>query len=425
MIQTYKPFYRALIILIFPLFFLFFVACEEEPSGIGIDLKLPEQRLNVFFSDTSKFEALTYTIDSIRSDDQTYSLIGAIDDPVFGRSYANFITQLVLSERLYPGENAKVDSLVIILKPVSFYGDENSEFTINMHQSLTRIYKDSAYYSDMNVADSIVIDPVGTATFLPGDTLIKVFIDPGFAEWMISDTSALVSQSAFQDHFNGFFISAEDYVGGTGAITSIDLISPETQIILYYNNSAEDSLRYFFDINTSTARINLFEHDQSTADPAFKINHLDDDIEDTVAYVQGIAGVFTKLKLPFFETWKDSMPMAVNQAEIIISLYDTSSTLPLMPAEEYDLYVKDENGNYTLIFDNYLGADYFGGVLKDGEITFNVATHLQDYLAGSTDENEFHLFVKTQAYNPNRTIITSSLNSKNLKFRLTYSRYSE
>ena len=86
------------------------------------------------------------------------------------------------------------------------------------------------------------------------------------------------------------------------------------------------------------------------------------------------------------------MPMAVNQAEIIISLYDTSSTLPLMPAEEYDLYVKDENGNYTLIFDNYLGADYFGGVLKDGEITFNVATHLQDYLAGSTDENEFHLF---------------------------------
>ena len=55
MFQTYKPFYRALIILIFPLFFLFFVACEEEPSGIGIDLKLPEQRLNVFFSYTSKF----------------------------------------------------------------------------------------------------------------------------------------------------------------------------------------------------------------------------------------------------------------------------------------------------------------------------------------------------------------------------------
>ncbi len=425
MIQTYKSLYRTFFIIISPLFFLFFVACEEEPSGIGIDLKLPEQRLNVFFTDTSKFEALTYTLDSIRSDDQTYSLLGAIDDPVFGRSDAAFITQIVLSDRFEPGENAKVDSMVFILKPVSFYGDENSEFTINMHQSLIRIYKDSAYYSDMSVADSIGINPVGTASFLPGDTLIKVFIDPSFADWMISDTSALVSQSAFQDHFNGFFISAEDYVGGTGAITSLDVISAETQIIMYYSNSEADSLSYFFDINTSTARINLFDHDQSAADAAYKINHLDDDIEDTVAYVQGIAGVFTKLKLPFFETWKDSMPLAVNQAEIIISLYDTSSTQPLMPAEEYDLYVKDENGNYTLIFDNYLGANYFGGVLEDGEITFNVATHLQDYLDGKTDENEFHLFVKTQAFNPNRTIITSSLNSKNLKFRLTYSRYTQ
>ncbi|MDX2444750.1 MAG: DUF4270 family protein [Bacteroidales bacterium] len=425
MIQTNKPYFRAFFLLILPLFFLFFTACEEEPSGIGIDLKLPEQRLNVFFSDTSRFQALTFTQDSVRSDEPAVSLLGSMDDPVFGNSKANILTQIVLSERLYPGENAHVDSLLFIIKPGGFYGDENSEFNLSVFQSKTRVYKDSAYYSNLNVTDSLDINSVGSTTYLPGDSLIKIYLNPTFGDWLISDTSALVSQSAFQDHFNGFYVSAEDYLGGTGAVTYIDLLSAETQIIMYYGNSEEDSLVYPFDINTTSARINLFDHNPSTADEAQKIHHLDDNIEDTISYVQGMAGVYTKLVLPFFETWRDSIPMAVNQAQIIISLYDTSSTQDYLPANEYDLFVKNEDGQLNVIFDNYLGANYFGGTLEDGEISFNIATHLQDYLDGKTDENEFYLFVKSQAYIPNRSILTSSLNSKNLKFRLTYTRYSD
>ena len=119
------------------------------------------------------------------------------------------------------------------------------------------------------------------------------------------------------------------------------------------------------------------------------------------------------------------MPLAVNQAEIILSLYDTASIQELLPAEEYELLVKDEEGQFVRIFDNFLGANYFGGVLDDGEIRFNIATHLQDYLEGKNDQNEFYFFVRSQAFTSNRGILTSSLNSKNLKFKFTYTRLSE
>ena len=425
MMQPFKTLFRSFFILILPMYSIFFVACEEEPSGIGIDLKLPDQRLDVFFSDTNKIQAYTFTQDSIRSDEPIYSLLGTINDPVFGTADPSFILHILLSEKLYPGENVKVDSLIFIIKPYSFYGDETSEFTLNIYQSLTRIYQDSMYYSNMDVSDSIGINPVGTTNYLPGDSIIMAYLDPTFGEWLLSDTSALVSQSAFQDHFNGFYLTANEFFGGTGAITNMDMISAVTRVSLYYSNSEEDSLFYEFDINSSTAKINLFDHDLSTADDAFKINHLNDNIEDTVSYIQGIGGVYTKLTFPFCETWKDSMPLAVNQAEIILSLYDTSSIQEFLPANEYDLLVKDEEGQFVRIFDNFLGASYFGGVLDDGEIRFNIATHLQDYLEDKNDQNEFYLFVKSQAFTPNRSILTSSLNSKNLKFKFTYTRLSE
>ena len=121
MTQTFKTLFRSFFILILPLYSLFFVACEEEPSGIGIDLKLPDQRLDVFFSDTNKIQAYTFTQDSIRSDEPIYSLLGTINDPVFGTANASFLTQILLSEKLYPGENVKVDSFLFIIKPFSLF----------------------------------------------------------------------------------------------------------------------------------------------------------------------------------------------------------------------------------------------------------------------------------------------------------------
>ncbi|RLD31358.1 MAG: hypothetical protein DRI73_08870, partial [Bacteroidetes bacterium] len=305
------------LLLIFPVFLSFLFSCEEPPTGIGIDFKLPDQRLDVRYSDTNTVIGLVYTMDSIRADEPSYSLLGSKNDPVFGTANAAFITQLVLSDRFEPGNNARADSIILFLLKKDLYGDENAQMNLSVWHSFNTIYLDSAYYSNFNALDSLGPELIGSVDYLAGDSIIKVSLDTAFGNWLISDEDALVSQAAFQNHFKGLYIKSENISGGNGGITLIDVLSSQSGMVLYYGNSEQDSLGFVFEMNNQAARVAIFNHDYTTADESTKIQYLNDDIQDTVIYVQGMSGVYTKLSLPFLDVWKDSMPMAVNLAEFI------------------------------------------------------------------------------------------------------------
>lgn len=424
MVRINKPFFRLLLSIFFPLFFLFIVACEEDPTDIDINFK-PVSKLNIYFSDTLQVKAFTYSQDSIRADETIYNLLGTVHDPVFGTATASFLTQIRLSDKFYPGDNASVDSLILFFETNGLYGDSLAGMNMEVYQSFKTIYLDSMYYSNFNLSDSIGTVPLGVQNYTPVDSVIKVYLDPGFGDWLISDTSALVSQSAFQNHFKGFYVSSKETFAGSGGITRIDLLSLGSKLALYYRNSETDSLSYDFDINTYAARVNLFEHDFSTADEATKIQHLNDHVEDSVVYVQGIAGVYTKFALPYLSVWKDSMPLAVNHAEFVINIYDEFSNQVFPSAEEFDLLIKNQEGNYERLIDSYFGDEYFGGQLNDSIVKFTVTTQIQDYLEDKKEQNEFYLLVKNQEYIPNRSVFTSPINSNRLKFRFTYTRIKE
>ena len=102
----------------FILLLLFLVACEKDPSEIGLNFKAHE-KLNIYFTDTLTISALTYSQDSTRSDETPYALTGTINDMVFGNSEAAFLAQVRLPEAFHPGENIIVDSLILFLLPDS------------------------------------------------------------------------------------------------------------------------------------------------------------------------------------------------------------------------------------------------------------------------------------------------------------------
>ncbi len=415
------------LLLIFPVFLSFLFSCEEPPTGIGIDFKLPDQRLDVRYSDTNTVIGLVYTMDSIRADEPSYSLLGSKNDPVFGTANAAFITQLVLSDRFEPGNNARADSIILFLLKKDLYGDENAQMNLSVWHSFNTIYLDSAYYSNFNALDSLGPELIGSVDYLAGDSIIKVSLDTAFGNWLISDEDALVSQAAFQNHFKGLYIKSENISGGNGGITLIDVLSSQSGMVLYYGNSEQDSLGFVFEMNNQAARVAIFNHDYTTADESTKIQYLNDDIQDTVIYVQGMSGVYTKLSLPFLDVWKDSMPMAVNLAEFILELDDTSSFAieDYPPPNLYDLVVKTEDGAFTLPIDAQLGEDYSGGKLDSGFVHFRVTIQIQDYLEGKNDQTDFYLFVRSQQTVPQRSIFKSPINSKNLQFRLTYTKMKE
>ena len=424
MVLINKPFFRFLLLIFFPLFFLFIVACEEEPTDIGINFK-PDSKLNIYFSDTLQVKAFTYSQDSIRADETIYNLLGTVNDPVFGTATASFLTQIRLSDKFYPGANASVDSLILIFETNGLYGDSLTGMNMEVYQSFKTIYLDSMYYSNLNLSDSIGTVPLGVQSYTLVDSVIKVYLDPGFGDWLISDTSALVSQSEFQSHFKGFYVTSEELFVGSGGITIINLLSFGSKLELYYRNSETDSLSFDFEIDTYAAKVNLFEHDYSTADEATKIQHLNDHVEDSVVYVQGMAGTFTKLLIPNLSVWKDSMPLAVNHAEFVINMYDEFSNQVFPSAEEFDMMVKNQDETYERPIDSYFGNEYFGGQLNDSIVKFTITTQIQDYLEDKNENNEFYLFVRHQEYKPNRSIFSSPINSNKLKFRFTYTRIKE
>ncbi len=417
------------LLLIFPVFLSFLFSCEEPPSEIGIDFKLPDQRLDVRYSDTNTVNGLVYSLDSIRSDESSYSLLGSVNDPVFGTTSASFTTQFLLSDKFEPGDDAKTDSIFLFLLNHSTYGDEDAPMKLNVWQSLRTIFLDSAYYSNFNIHDTPGAEIIGSIDYLAGDSIIKISLDTDFGDWLISDSNALVSQAAFQDHFKGLYLESENTSDGEGGIALLDVLSSQSGMVIYYGNSEQDSLSlgFVFEINTQAARVSTFSHDYTTADESTKIQHLNDDIQDTVIYVQGVSGAYTKLELPFLDVWRDSMPLAVNLAEFIIELDDTSSFAigDYPPPGLYDLVVKTEDGYYTLLEDARYGDDYSGGQLDSAFVNFRVTNHIQDYLEGKNDQSDFYLFVRSQQTVPHRSIFKSPINSQNLRFKFTYTKVTE
>ena len=420
---------------IFLLLLLFLVACEKEPSEIGLNFKAHE-KLNIFFSDTLTISALTYSMDSTRSDETPYSLAGVVNDMVFGTSEAAFIAQLRLPEALYPGTNILVDSVVLFLLPdsVFMYGDPFTELNLKVYELEKRLYLDSTYYSNLDVSDSISIDIKGSQSFFATDSIVEIHLDNSLGEKILSDTNALKSQDDFLNHFKGFYIEANEIISGDGVISSFNILDYRSRMHIYFANSEEDSLYFAFIFNESSVRVNLFGHDKSTADPSYKINHIDNNVQDTVIYIQGMAGVYSKISLPFLKNWTDSMPFAVNKAELIIPLSVDDPATNVPPPSKFELLYMDENGELISIIDSYYSPDYFGGVLGEDDefIQYTVTSHIQDYFEelsrgdtlGSTSvKNEFYLQVQNPSFVSNRIIFTSPTNVLNkMRFKLTYTK---
>ncbi len=427
--------YSKALIQLLTVFLFFTFACEREPSEIGLDFKAHE-KLNIFSNDTISIEAFTYSLDSVRSDQPFYSLTGRIEDLVFGRSEASFTTQVRLYMELDPGSAPIVDSVFLWLLPDSnyVYGDLNTMLNIKVYELYKRLYPDSIYYSNLDLSDSISLDSVGSQTYYPTDSIVKVVLSNALGQKILSDTNALKEQDKFLNHFKGFYIDANEIVSGNGAISSFNLLDNRSRLEIYFRD-ASDSLKFEFVISENTARLNLFKHDISTADPSYMISHLDDGIQDTVIYLQGMAGTYAKIRLPYLDAWTDSMPIAVNKAEFIIPLSDDDpegDNAPVFP-DRYDMMFLNDQGKFEHVYDKYYSATYFGGELGEDDefVRFNVTSHIQDYFealsqgdtSSSARKKEFYFMVRTPSLISKRGIFTSPANVSNkMRFRLLYTK---
>ena len=110
--------------------FSIFIACEQDFASIDSDV-INEGTATSFNTTSESFEVITYNnaLGPVQTNNLGVNLLGVYDDPNYGRTTANLVTQ-VASNLINPtfGENIVLDSVVLALSYFSTNvgaGDDN------------------------------------------------------------------------------------------------------------------------------------------------------------------------------------------------------------------------------------------------------------------------------------------------------------
>jgi hypothetical protein len=211
-------------------------------------------------------------------------------------------------------------------------------------------------------------------------------------------------------------------------------------LVEYANDSTEvdstverDFMWAIFNINQFTSqKINVFQHDYSGTYLAEIIDK--DSVNSPYCYVQGIAGVNTKLKFTDLEKWVEEGPIAISSAKMVFDMVpeELGGLDPEEAAQRLILFTELEDGTLESLYDYYAlyeaGDELFGGTLSARSrgmfydttytYTFNVSLHFQAMVDGAKPETEFRLQLYDALVNPKITKIWSNLYDNPHRIRL-------
>ncbi len=413
---------------------LFIVTSCEEASFIGIEIQPDSDRFKVNTYHDHDISTSVVTRDSILGVAQYYSLLGLIDDPLFGLMEASFMTQLGVYYYLDFGPDPVADSLVLYLHVTDTFIDESNPMDIMVYEISELLDHQTPYYTNIDYRDMTYEDEVlavHTITRAIGDTLIAIPISSDALKDKLLFAPDSVNQSigAFISYFNGLYVKTFN-AAGSGNLFRIDLDHKDSQLSFFYKNSdhADSTLRYDYIINENANRINLYEHDYSRA--VFHDVIGQTETEDTVFYIQGAAGVMGRLDFEHLHTWRDSIllrPVSINSARLVIPVETNDPTAGSFPLpDRLTLFERDSDGRLFRIIDLELGDQYFDGIYNatDKSYSFKITNWVQAYLRGKKDDTALYVAVRDGGILPNRAVLRNNNHpSGGLKLEIVYTKH--
>lgn len=415
--NNFIPFYVALTFS----FILIISSCSKPAGLIGVVVQPDGAKLKIGYTDTTTIFAYSKPEDSIKSSQLDVNLLGSNMDPVFGNTTASIYMQFMLENADHDfGPNPKLDSVVLHLLYRGAYGDTNTMQTLHTYELLESIYKDSIYYSNIDL-------PVGTTdfsdfSFIPrpsdsvvvgSDTLppmlrVNLTASPELGEYLLdAEPEDMASNEAFQEYFKGLFVTT-DPVNEGGSLISFDVLSNYSEMLLYYSNDDQDSLRFDYMVTLLNPTIGKYFHDFETGDMDFKMQVLDGDtaLGAQNFYYQGASGVVTVIKIPFMKSWNELGPVAINEAKLILS---GSENDPLWSAPvKMSLIQIEDDGSFNPLSDQTEESSiYFGGEYNSAanNYTFRITRYIQALIDDPNEtNNELYLYSSAGQFFPNRFV---------------------
>lgn len=363
---------------------LSFTACEKDPSDIGVGLQPGSDKI-ILATDSLTVFTRTVKDSSIASDERSLSLLGSYQDDFFGLTNASFISQVTLSTgNVSDDTEISVDSMSLILNYGGYFGDTTQNINFKLYQiNETDFDIDSTYYSDYEIESPATnLTLLGEYSFTPRpgeDTIAFAIEDTDFLSFF-NNNNIYTDEDGFKEAFKGLYLEAVPQVGSGGCISYFNLTSEDSRLLMYYN----DSLTYDFLINSTAVRINMFDHDYSSAAPELldAINNPSENNE--FAFIQSAAGLKVELRVEDTAQLNQLINKGINRAQLQVTVaeeYFNSTEIP----EQLALVYKNEDNLFEFLTDYKVSSDHFGGVYNedDATFTFNIPLYLQDLLSGN------------------------------------------
>ena len=361
---------------------LFLFASCKNPDGVGLDV------------DPNAAITGTLVVSQVKSQlveedpANTYGLnrypLGYMVDPTFGK------TEAALAMTVYPvsasydfGTAPVLDSAVLVLKLdttstlTKFYGDTtNSKYSIDVYQLANKVttYKSSDLQAINNTLLGNFTGKLAPNTkrkisvIVPGkaDTLktvpaqIRIPLNKAFIQNAILNlgTAGTATDTKFIESFKGLYAQINKTSStGVGGIAFFNFSGTDSYLQLVWkktnSSSGVDTSSVNFPIGKTalnpgqTANIisgiaaNI-KHDYTGTEVQKQIDvpvPTDPTQQYNVTYLQGLAGVKTKLTFPALTSFKDTYGKAIiNKAELVVELGENAPAYPFNAAQRLSLY---------------------------------------------------------------------------------------
>ncbi len=441
----------------FALMLITFFGCSTDPGKAGLGL-LPVGDLIVVGKTTdTNIQSYTKSDEIQRTDESNYNLLGTFNDPVFGKTIADFACQYRLSG--YPAfkKVSQIDSLVLYLAYKEIYGDTLTPQHFKIYELASDIPYDDKFYQNTNLkalANSEVLaektyipkfrldsltNLYGSTKKIPKDTVtqeIPFKLSATLINKLVSaDTLTNSDNDRFLQYFKGLYIETTDL---TQQGTLLKVLG--SGMVMYYHLE-NDTTKYSFTYknNTNSSRVSRFVHDYSKT--TFYANLDKETVQDSLIYAQTTGGIRSKIYIPDLGIWSKLIPemagnpdtahLTINKAELIIKL-DTMMSQPRLfrPSEQLVLSVigKTESGKDTI----YLPSDHtFSPVYYDGTYNiidrtyrFNIAQHIQDLISKKEGKKNYGFYLETAYKNSTsrRVVLKGAASKTGMRLEVTYSK---
>ena len=415
---------------------LLFWRCVSPPDYLGGDL-LPSQDLVKVKTDTSfQLSAFTQNYDSINTASFSAAILGETNDPIFGRSKAEFFTQLALVKTSHSfGTNPVIDSAFIYISLADKLGEEPISISVYELADSLQLYKS---YNGIGNVDRFKSDIEIASLIIPYDgkeKLLKIPINHNWVQEKLfqatqNDTNIFSNQVNFLKHLYGIYVKpTSTFASYAKGMYMFDLNN--SKLSVYYKNDEQEeatknkSLSFSLTFNQDFARFNHFEHDLTTADPALAMRFSpDENTQDSIFYIKGLGVARGKILLNDLKQWADLMPIAINRAELRFELEEHEN----MPADSIlnkIVFYTEKDNIRTSLLDLLISQETFDGTYKKSKkyYSFNITNHLQSLLKNPEEEPSFYVEPASAYVSPYGAVIRSWNHTHKMKLIITYTKF--